>query len=139
MNKPTRQIARKQPAQPARTARRAASNGKSPSKLVPRLSQITKSLDVIAPEDCFASVILKQLDHDRVGYYAVWLVVGRYEQEALQVHYKFTGEHTVRCDVPNGVSLTISTLQPYLAKFLKGQPTLSDDPPTIIVKGHPNR
>jgi hypothetical protein len=104
------------------------------SRPVPRFSRITRSLDVVAPIDCQASLILKQVAHDKYLHFAPWLLVGRYDQDALSVPYTFTGETTIRCDLPCGTVISMAALQPFLAKFLKSGGTLSDPPPTITGK-----
>jgi hypothetical protein len=138
MDKPARKITRKRGSDPARIVKRPAAikaprgaAGKSP-----RFSRITTSLDLIAPQDCHASVILKQVAHAKGHYYACWLVVGRYDQDAVSVRFKFTGEKTLRCDVPNGTLLSPSVMQPHLVRFLKTEGTLEDGPPIITGKGH---
>ena len=125
---PTRKLSRKKSTHPTRTARRSA--------VAPRFSRVRKSLVLSVPPDCEASVIMKQVGHDERRYYAWWLLVGRYDQETMTARYKFTGEDTVRCDIPIGVPLSASALQSHLARFLRGEGTQEDDPP-IIIKGKP--
>jgi hypothetical protein len=82
-------------------------------------------------------VILKQVAHSETNHaYACWLIVGRYDQDAMSVRFKFTGEKMLRCDVPNGTLLSPSVLQPHLVRFLKAEGTLEDGPPIITGKGH---
>lgn len=116
---------RKQSARPAHTARRQTP--------VPRLTRILQDLEVTAPADCDMSVILKLVAHDRDHRrYAWWLVVGRYGHDALKgVTYKFTGEDTIRCDLPAGLGLSASTVEPYLAEFLTKE-GYEDDPPPVV-------
>ncbi|HEY0480282.1 MAG TPA: hypothetical protein VGD37_22340 [Kofleriaceae bacterium] len=125
---PARKLTRKKSDQPTRTARRAVS--------APRFTRVTKSLKLSVPPDCEASVILKLVGHDERRYYAWWLLVGRYDQETMTASYRFTGEDTVRCDIPTGMPLSAATLQPYLARFLKGEHNQEDDAP-VIIKGKP--
>jgi hypothetical protein len=89
---------------------------------------------LVAPEDCQASLILKLVAHAKYRYYACWLLVGRFDTEAMSVRYKFTGENTVRCDLPTGAVLSAAALQPHLVKFLKSEGTEPPDTPVIIGK-----
>lgn len=119
----TRKITRKSPSHPTRTARRSAR--------APRFTRIKSNVTVTVPPDCDASVIFKQVAHDRRRHYAWWLLVGRYDQDALTVSYKYTGEDTVRCDIPTGAPLSSAALQPHLVKFLESEGVLEDKPPII--------
>jgi hypothetical protein len=99
----------------------------------PRLSRVTSDLELSAPLGFQASVILKQVAHSDRRFYAWWLLVGRYDQDALVVPYKYTGEDTIRCDLPEGSELSAAALQPYLAEFLKSEGTEEGEP--VVVKG----
>jgi hypothetical protein len=121
-----RKITRKKSGNPALTARRLVP--------APRFTRVERSVKLVVPPDCDASLILKEVGHDENRYYAWWLLVGRYDHEAMTVPYKFTGEDTIRCDIPSGTPLSAASLQPYLAKFLKSEGTQEGAPP--IVKGH---
>ncbi|HEX2690309.1 MAG TPA: hypothetical protein VHN14_27025 [Kofleriaceae bacterium] len=121
---PVRKMIRKNSNTPARIARRRAP--------APRFTRIEHNIDVVVPLDCDASVIFKQVAHDdEHRYYAWWLLVGRYDRDALTVSYKHTGEDSVRCDIPNGTPLCAAALQPHLAKFLKSEGVLEGAPPII--------
>ena len=120
-----RKITRKQPSNLPLTVRRPVA--------APRFSRIERHVKLVAPPDCDASLILKQVGHDEHRYYAWWLLVGRDDRDAMTVSYKFTGEDTLRCDIPKGVRLSVASLQPYLAKFLKSEGVEEGDPP--IIKG----
>src|ERR1041384_8795405 len=103
---------------------------------VPRLKHVRRSVAVAPPRGYDASVILKQVAHDdKHRYFACWLMVGRYDREALSVPYRYTGETTVRCDIPCGSVISAAALQPHLVKFLKREHTQPDPPPVIIGKG----
>lgn len=162
--KTARTIARKQPAA-ARTARRptpaaasakakpskpakdsaarlgARTNKKKPGKpslaAAPRLSRIVKNIDLVPPPDCIASLVLKQVAHDTYRYYACWLLVGRYDVDALNVKYKFTGENSIRCDIPLDGEVSLAALQPYLETFLAGEGKEPDGPPVVVGGGKP--
>lgn len=151
--KTARTIARKQPAA-ARTARRptttAAKAKAKPSKpaknkkpgkpslaAAPRLSRIVKNIDLVPPPDCIASLVLKQVAHDTYRYYACWLLVGRYDVDALNVKYKYTGENTIRCDIPQDGEVSLVALQPYLVTFLDAEGKEPDGPPVIVGGGRP--
>jgi hypothetical protein len=136
MDKPARKISRKKATQSPLTARRPAT-GKSirvaadRSRSAPRLSEVTHNLDVIAPRDCDASVILKLVAHDKNRIYALWLLVGRHEEDAISVPYRFTGEDTIRCDIPHGAAVSAAALLPHLVKFLNSKGWENDGPPII--------
>ena len=140
MDKPARKISRKKASQPARTARRPATRKSASatahgSGTALRFTRITRSLQVMAPPDCDASVILKQVAHNKYRYYAYWLLVGRYDHDAMSVRYKYTGEDTVRCDIPHGQMPSSAALLSHLVKFLHGEGAQNDGPPVIIGKG----
>jgi len=117
-----RKITRKKPSNLARTARRTVS--------APRFTRIDRSIKLVVPADCDASLILKQVGHDDHRYYAWWLLVGRHDRDAMSVSYKHTGEDTLRCDIPNGTPLSPAALLPHLTRFLKSEGTLEGDPPS---------
>jgi hypothetical protein len=119
----TRKIVRKKPSNLTFTIRRPA-----PAL---RFTRIERSIKVVVPPDCSASVILKQVAHDDRRHYAWWLLVGRYDQDAMTVSYKYTGEDTVRCDIPTGIPLSAAAMQSHLARFLKSEGTQEDKPPII--------
>lgn len=121
----TRKINRKKPTNLTRTIRRSVH--------APRFTRIDRNVKVVVPPDCDASVILKQVAHDESRYYAWWLLVGRYDQDSMTVSYKYTGEDTLRCDIPSGSPLSAAALQPHLARFLESEDTQQDKPP--IIKG----
>jgi len=132
----TRKLSRKIGNQPAGTARRPAATTATRRKRKveappPRFSRITRNLKLTPPEDCKASVIFKLVAHDDARRFAYWLLVGRFDQEALEMRYKFTGESTLRCDVPFGAPLTPDALQPYLEDFLDSEGTEPDGPPIL--------
>ena len=132
----TRKLSRKIGNQPARTARRpgastAVRRKRKVAASPPRFSRITRSLTLTPPDDCKASVIFKLVAHDNYRRFSYWLLVGRHDQDALEVRYKFTGESTLRCDVPFGAPLAPDALQPYLEEFLQGEGTEPDGPPIL--------
>jgi len=144
MAKTARTIARKNPS-PARTARRPASKAapkKSKAKRkvaagAPQLSRIVRNVELIAPPGCIASLVLKQVAYDAYRYYAPWLLVGRYDVDALPVKYKFTGENTIRCDIPEDGEVSLAALQPPLVAFLEAEGKEPDGPPVVIGRGRP--
>ena len=123
----TRKLIRKKPADLTRTVRRPVA--------VPRFTRVRKGLKLVVPPDCDASVILKDVGHDGRRSYAMWLLVGRDDRDAMTVSYKFTGEDTIRVDIPSGGIISAAALQPYLVKFLKSEGTQEDDPPVIRGSG----
>jgi hypothetical protein len=122
-----RKITRKKSSNPALTVTRPAP--------APRFTRVEGDIKLVVPPDCDASLILKQVGHDEHRYYAWWLLVGRYDQDAMTVSYKYTGEDTLRCDIPNGIPLSAMSLQPHLAKFLKSEGTQEGDTPIIKSTG----
>ena len=102
----TRKLSRKIGNQPARTARR------------PAAATATRRKRKVAA-------------HDDARRFAYWLLVGRFDQDAVEMRYKFTGESTLRCDVPFGAPLTPDALQPYLEDFLESEGTEPDGPPIL--------
>jgi hypothetical protein len=90
---------------------------------------------VVAPTDCQASLILREVARDENSYYAFWLLAGRYGRDAMSVRYKLTGDAAIRCDIPHGMDISPSVLRPYLDKFLHDEGGLGDNPPIIIGKG----
>lgn len=148
--KTARTLARKQPAA-ARTARRAPTTAakakpskpakKKPGKpslaAAPRLSRIVKNVDLVPPPDCIASLVLKQVAHDTYRYYACWLLVGRYDVDALNVKYKYTGENSIRCDIPLDGEVSLAALQPHLEAFLAAEGKEPEGPPVVVGGGKP--
>lgn len=132
MTTSARKISRKTGNQPSRTARRpparAATRRKSGE---PRFKRVRRSLSVKPPADCRASVIFKFVAHDEFRHFAYWLLVGRYAQDTIAVRYEYTGESTLRCDVPDGTMFTPDALQPYLEAFLKSEGTEPEGPPIL--------
>jgi hypothetical protein len=120
---PARKLTRKKPTNLAHTVRRTVA--------APRLTRVRENLKLVVPPDCAASLILKQVGHDDQRYYAWWLLVGRDDRDAMIASYKFTGEDTIRCDIPSPALLSPDALLPYLTKFLAGEGTQEDDPPKI--------
>lgn len=97
-------------------------------------SRVNGDLDIVVPPHCRASVLLKLVERDeRHRYYAWWLVVGRHDLDEVSVHYRYTGEDTIRFDVPQTAVLSSSSLQPLLAEFLAQDGTMP--PHTPIIKG----
>lgn len=122
----TRKITRKKPADLTRTVRRPVT--------VPRFTRVRKDFKLAVPPDCDASLVLKEVSHDEERRcYAIWLLVGRDDQDAMAASYKFTREDTVRVDIPSGGIISAAALEPYLAKFLRGERVGEDDTP--IIKG----
>jgi hypothetical protein len=87
---------------------------------------------LVAPDDCQASLILRQVERDDSRYFAFWLLVGRYGRDAQSAQYKLTGDAAIRCDIPRGIDISPVTLLPDLAKFLADEGTLGGGPPIII-------
>ena len=97
----------------------------------PRFSRISRSLTVKPPNDCKATVIFKEVAQDDFRRFAYWLLVGRYDADTIAVRYEYTGESTLRCDVPSGTQFTPDALQPYLVAFLKREGNQPGGPPIL--------
>jgi hypothetical protein len=112
------------PAKPPRPAK--------PRDPVPMVSRIESDVELVAPQGCYASVIVKLVDRDdEHRYYSWWAMVGRNDMDKIAVRYAFTGEDTIRFDLPEGVALSARSLQPHLAAFLAGERNKPGGPPII--------
>jgi hypothetical protein len=97
-------------------------------------SRVEGDLEIVVPLHCRASVLLKLVERDdHHRYYAWWLVVARHDLDEVAVSYRYTGEDTIRYDVPQTAVLSSSGLQPLLAAFLAQDGTMPPHPP--IIKG----
>jgi hypothetical protein len=88
--------------------------------LPPRFSRVNEAIQLVAPDDCDASAILKVIGQNSSGgdAYAFWLVVGRNGNDAPKVSYQ-PASGDIRCDIPSGASMSAEALVPQLAQFLK--------------------
>jgi hypothetical protein len=122
-HKPARHIVK-----PARRPR-----GSAPKlELQPTITRIDRSVDLVAPRGCSASVLLKLVTRDDGHrYYVWWAVAGRHDADAFSVHYKHNGEDVLRVDLPDGMPLSAASLQPHLESYLKSENTQPSDPPVI--------
>src|SRR5262245_50791331 len=70
---------------------------------VPIVSRIEADVELVAPQGCYATVIVKLVDRDdEHRYYSWWTLVGRNDMDKIAVRYEFTGEDTIRFDLPDG-------------------------------------
>jgi hypothetical protein len=100
--------------------------------LLPTITQLIADVELIAPRGCSASVLLKLVTRDDGHrYYAWWAMVGRYDHDALAISYRYTGEDTIRFDVPEGMRLCAESLQPHLTAYLRNAGTEPPDTPII--------
>jgi hypothetical protein len=122
--------ARKAVSRPPRTARRSDKDGTAP--LLPKFSLVKRSIKKLtAPPGYRASMIFKLVNDDEPRF-ACWLVVGRYARTALTASYDHEDrEIAIRCDVPNGPMMSLSTLRPHLKTFLDAKFKAFDGPPVI--------
>jgi hypothetical protein len=104
----------------------------SASGQAPIVTRITRDLELVAPHGCRASVLMKLVERDdEHRQYEWWLVVGRHGAETMSVKYKADGADVIRIDVPEGMPLTATDLQPHLAEFLTKERVQQNAPPTI--------
>jgi hypothetical protein len=96
---------------------------------------VTGDVELVPPRGCSATALLQQVGQgDGHRYFSWCLVVGRTAADALPVPYKHNGKDTFRIDLPEGMPLSATRLQPYLTAFWEKQPPPgADDPP--IIKG----
>lgn len=98
----------------------------------PAITRLTGDVDLVPPRGCSASIVLKEVDRDdEHRYYTWWLVVGRSGEDATSMPYKHNGEDMIRIDLPEGMSLSATDLQPYLTAFWAQQSLEPDDTPII--------
>jgi len=127
----TRKSARRITQPPVAVARpsRSAKPAHDPA---PTVTRIDGDVVLVAPTGCYASVVLKLVDRDdNHRYYSWWTVVGRHDMDKITMPYKYTGEDTIRFDLPEGVPLSAKSLQPHLTAFLAAEHTKPGAPPII--------
>ena len=139
MQKSARDIARDPALRPVSAPRRRT-RLKSPHKtasktgLQPTITRLTSDVDLVPPPGCGASAVLKGVNRDNGHrYYTWWLVVGRSGEDAMSMPYKHDGADMIRIDLPEGMPLSATGLQPYLTAFWAKQSLEPDDTP--IIKG----
>jgi hypothetical protein len=95
------------------------------SALRPTVTRIDRDIELVAPPGCSASVVLKFVgSHDGSRYYTWWAVAGRDNMDTVAIRFRYSGEDTIRFDLPEGMPLSAESLQPHLATYLA-----SVDPP----------
>src|SRR5262249_16504435 len=98
-------------------------------------TRLTGNIKLVAPPGCHASVLLKLVHRDdRRRFYSWWAVAGRHDMDSIAVPYKYTGEETIRIDLPYGMPLSLRSLQPHLKRFIAAQNDADDESPIIIEK-----
>jgi hypothetical protein len=101
--------------------------------LKPKITRLKSDITLVAPKGCHASVLLKLVDRvDGSRYYSWWAMVGRYDMDKIAISYKYTGEDTIRCDLPEGMPLQAAVLQRHLVRYLKSLQDAEGDTPIII-------
>lgn len=97
---------------------------------------VTADIDsLVAPRGFRASVLLRFVNKkDGHRHYSILTVVGQNDTNRVTTYFKFTGEETVRFDVPSGVPLCATSLAPALQQYVQqvvpaGQ--RGNDPPII--------
>jgi hypothetical protein len=125
--KPARHVAHKRP----RPAPPSAAAGKM---LQPQVTRLVADVDLVAPQGFTASVLLKLVSRDDTQrLYAMWAMAGRHDVDTCVVPYKYTGEDTIRVDLPEGMPLSAEALAPHLTAFLASE---GNEPPgTPIIRG----
>jgi hypothetical protein len=118
---------------PARSVTHKPPRG-SPTKraLQPRVMRLDSDVELIAPPGYRASVLLKLVDRDDGHrYYSWWAMAGRHDMDKVAVPYKYTGEDTIRFDLPEGMPLSAEALEPHLVAYLASEGLEPSDPPVI--------
>ena len=129
MQKSTRQLSHK-PAHDV-THKGARANHARPAPQ-PTITRVDGDIELIAPRGYCASVILKLVDRDDGHrYYSWWVMAGRHDMDSASVTYRYTGEDTIRVDLPEGMPLSAESLQPHLDAYLNSEGTEESDPPII--------
>jgi hypothetical protein len=130
VQKPARRATRK-PTRRRGTRRAAAKPARrSPS---PRIARLEGDVELVAPRGYCASILLKLVDRDdRHRYYRLWAAVGRHDADTVSMRYKYTGEETIRVDLPEGMGLSAKALEPHLTEYIDGLDELGGPTPVII-------
>lgn len=90
----------------------------------PMLTRVTGDIDLVAPRGYSASVLLKIVGRDDGHRDYSWLaMVGRNDMDTVSIRYRYTGDDVIRCDLPEGVPLSLESMQPYLSVFLADEQT----------------
>jgi hypothetical protein len=115
------------------TANNVQGPGRGSVQLEPRFARLEEDTTLDVPAGYYASILLKLVGHDDAyRYYAWWVMAGRNGQDKVAIVYNYTGEDTIRVDLPIGVPLTRAVLQQRLQEFLHGQSELEGKPPKIV-------
>jgi hypothetical protein len=127
--KPARHVAHNR--RPPAPAPPSPASGKAVQPVVTRL---VADVDLVAPKGFTASVLLKLVSRDDTQrQYALWALAGRHDVDTCIVPYKYTGEDTIRVDLPEGMPLSAEALAPHLTAFLASE---GNEPPgTPIIRG----
>lgn len=111
----------------------SANTAQDPIRPDARFSRIEEDITLVVPAGCYASVLLKLVGHNNDHrYYAWWAMVGRSGEDEIAIAYNYTGEDTIRVDLPTGVPLSRRELQRQLTGFLHLQGELEGKPPIIV-------
>jgi hypothetical protein len=90
---------------------------------------------LVAPRGFRATVLLRFVNKkDGHRHYSILAMVGQNDASKVNTAFKFTGEETVRFDVPSGVSVCASSLVPALQQYVRQNipaEQRGNDPPII--------
>ena len=98
----------------------------------PTITRLVSDVELTPPRGYSASVLLKLVSRDDGHrYYAWWAMAGRYDRDTIAISYKYTGEDTIRVDLPEGMPLSAASLQPHLTAYLTSEGIEPPDTPII--------
>lgn len=99
-----------------------------------RITRLFEDIELIAPAGYHASVLLKRIESAQGGpHYAWWAMVAQNNAEQISVSYKHVpGGDTIRVDLPCGIPLSATALEPHLADFLTTTDGVTSSDPPII-------
>jgi hypothetical protein len=98
-----------------------------------KITRLERNTKLVVPHGYYASVLLKLVNRvEGQRQYSWWLTVGRHDMDSVSVPYRYTGEDTIRFDLPPKFRLSKAALRPHLTRFLRNAGELEGDPPIII-------
>jgi hypothetical protein len=89
---------------------------------------------LVAPRGFHASVLLRFVNKkDGHRHYSMLVMVGQNDTNKVNACFTFTGEETVRFDLPAGIPVSAASLAPALQQYVRTLPAdqRGNDPPII--------